>query len=133
MLETDGIPPRLNNQVCEAIICQQYWYRGKLAQEVDALSLKVNGRWHQLYFDAGVVFWRMRSEGPVPAEHKPDDPFDFPLVDLGEQFDIKGCLITDCVTEPVIGGARVSMSFEDKGTLVVTHSDSETRLRFIAA
>ena len=133
MLETDGIPPRLTNQVCEEIVCQQYLYRGKLAQEVDALSLKVNGRWHQLYFDAGVVFWRMQVGAPTAAEQKPGDPFGFPLVDVGEQFDIKGCVITDCTTEPVIGGARVSMSFEDKGTLVVTHSDNETRLRFIEA
>ena len=57
MLEINGIPPKLTNQECEELICQQYWYLGKLAQEVDALSLKVNGRWHQLYFEAEKVKW----------------------------------------------------------------------------
>jgi len=46
MLKIDGIPPRLTNQVCEELLCQQYFYRGQLQQEVDVLQLKVNGRWH---------------------------------------------------------------------------------------
>ena len=68
MLEIDGIPPKLTGQLCEELFCQQYWYQGKLAQEVDALFLKVNGHWHQLYFDAGIVFWRLQQEAPVPVQ-----------------------------------------------------------------
>jgi len=130
MLEINGIPPRLTEQLCEELICQQYWYKGKLAQEVDALFLKVNGRWHQLYFDAGIVFWRNQQEAPVPIEQQAGAPFDYPLIDLGEKFVIKDVIITECITEPLVEGARVTLVFEDKGSLLITDNDNRTRLQF---
>ena len=129
MIEIDGIPPRLTNQLCEELICQQYWYQGKLAQEVDALLLKVNGRWHQLYFDAGTVFWRIQHEEPVAQPEGTE--FAYPLINIGEKFSIKDSIISDCITEPLVSGARVVMVFEDKGSLFITHSDNNTRLQFI--
>lgn len=131
MLEINGIPPRLTNQVCEELICQEYWYHDKLQQGVDALSIKVNGHWHQLYFDAGTVFWRNQENPPEPYDQQPGDPFTYPLINLGEKFDIQNCIITDCLTEPLLDGARVSLSFEDKGSLIITCSDNKTSLRFI--
>ena len=130
MLEIDGLPPRLINQLCEELICQQYWYQGKLAQEVDTLFLKVNERWHQLYFDAGIVFWRIQQEAPVPVEQQAGSPFAYPLINIGEQFAIKDCVITDCITEPLVEGARVTLVFEGKVTLFITHSDNRTWLPF---
>jgi hypothetical protein len=130
MLEIDGIPPRLTNQLCEGLLCQQYWCEGKLAQEVDVLLLKVNGRWHQLYFDAGIVFWRIQQEAPVPVEQQAGTPFAYPLLNIGEQFGIEDCLITDCITEALVEGARVTLVFEDQGSLLITHSDNKTRLQF---
>src|SRR5210317_1276558 len=119
MLEINGIPPLLTNQLCEELVCQQYWYQGKLAQEVDVLLLKVNGRWHQLYFDEGIVFWRLQQQAPVPVEQQAGDPFAYPLIDIGEKFAIQGAVITDCTTEPLVEGARVTLVFEDKGSLIV--------------
>jgi len=130
MLEINGKPPRLINQLCEELICQQYWYHGKLAQEVDTLFIKVNWRWHQLYFDAGIVFWRMQSEAPVPIEQPAGSPFAYPLINIGEQYGLKDCYITDCLTEPLVDGARVTLEFEDKGMLFITHNDNKTRLQF---
>jgi hypothetical protein len=131
MLETNGIPPKLTNQVCEELICQQYWYRGKLAQEVDVLSLRVNGRWHQLYFENGIVFWRYLGEAPKPFEQKSGDPFQYPLINLGEQLDVKNAIISDYATDPLVEGVQVSISFYDKGSLVIRHVDNKTSLRFI--
>lgn len=131
MLEINGIPPKLTNQECEELICQQYWYLGKLAQEVDTLSLKVNGRWHQLYFENGIVFWRDIGEAPKPFEQKPGDPFEYPLINLGEQLDVKNTIISDYATDALVEGVRVSISFEDNGSLIITHIDNKTSLRFI--
>jgi hypothetical protein len=128
MLEINGIPPRLTNQLCKELLCQQYWYHGKLAQEVDALYFKVNERWHQLYFDAGMVFWRIQQEAPI--EQQAGTTFAYPLINIGEKFGIKNCIIADCITEPLNEGARVTMVFEDKGALFITHSDNKTRLQF---
>jgi hypothetical protein len=130
MLKIDGIPPRLTNQLCEELLCQQYWYQGKLAQEVDVLLLKVTGRWHALYFDEGIVFWRIQQEVPVPVEQQAGDPFAYPLINIGEKFAIKDCIIYECITEPLVEGARVTLVFEDKGSLLITHSDNKTRLQF---
>ena len=132
MLETDGIPPRLNNQVCEELFCQQYCYRGQLQQDVDVLLLKVNGRWHQLYFDEGIVFWRLQTEQPKALVAQPGDPMTYPLIDVGEMYALKQSVISDCITEPMLGGARVSFVFEGKGTLIVVHKNNKTSLRFLS-
>ena len=99
-------------------------------QEVDVLLLMVNGRWHQLYFDEGIVFWRLQQQAPVAVEQQAGDPFAYPLIDLGDKFAIKGGVIIDCITEPLVEGARVSLVFEDKGSLIITHSENKTRLQF---
>jgi len=129
MLKIDGIPPRLTEQLCEELICQQYWHQGKLVQEVDILYLKVNGRWHQLYFDAGMVFWRLQQEAPV--EQQAGETFAYPLINIGEKFAIQKDIITDCITETLGEGARVTLVFEDKGSLLITYNDNSTRLQFI--
>jgi len=131
MLEIDGIQPRLANQECEELLCQQYCYRGQLQQEVDVLLLKVNGRWHQLYFEEGIVFWRLQEEAPKAVEAQPGDPLTYPLIDLGDKYALKHAVISDCIAEPLPGGARLTFVFEDKGTLIVKHSDNKTSLRFI--
>lgn len=133
MLKTDGIPPRLAEQVCEELICQQYWYQGKVQQEVDALFIKVNGHWHQLYFDSGVVFWRIMDDAPRAVEQQPDDLFVYPLINVGEKFDVRGSLIADCVTEALIDGVRISFIFADNGSLMIKHSGNMTSLRFVKA
>ena len=106
----------------EEHVCQQYWYQGKLTQEVDSLFLKVNGRWHPLYFDAGIEYWRIQQQTPVPVEQQAGSALVYLLINIGEQFVIKDCLITDCITEPLVEGARVTLVFEGKGTLFITHS-----------
>lgn len=131
MLEIDGIPPRLTNQVCEELFCQQYRYRGKVQQEIDVLLLKINGRWHQLYFDEGIVFWRIQADEPRTVETQPGDPFSYPLIDLGQKYRLKQAVISDCITEPLLDGARLSFIFEHKGTLIASHCNNMTALRFI--
>ena len=131
MLEVDGIPPKLTSQFCEELLCQQYCYRGQLQQDVDVLLLKVNGRWHQLYFDSGIFFWRLQNVAPELVNVQPGDPLTYPLISLGEKYALKQAVMTKCITEPQPDGARVSFVFKAKGTVIVTHSDSTTSLRFI--
>ena len=95
------------------------------------LVLKVNGRWHQLYFDSGIVFWRLQDEAPKAVEARPGDSLTYPLIDLGKTYALKQSVISDCITEPHVGGARVLFVFEDKGSLIVMHNDNTTSLRFV--
>ena len=132
MLQTDGIAPRLSNQVCEALLCQQYCYRGEIQQEVDVLLIKVNGRWHQLYFDSGIVFWHFQEEEPKAVEAQPGDPITYPLIDLGEKYALEQSVISECITEPLLDGAQVTFEFEDKGALIVKHTNNKTALHFLS-
>lgn len=131
MLETNGITPKLNGEVCETIICQQYWHARKMVNAVDALFVRVRGRWHRLYFDGGIVFWRQDESAPVTQIAKPGDPFVYPLVDLGQQYGLNGCLISECVVEPYLEGARVAIGFSNRGTLVIVDSANITSLQFV--
>lgn len=131
MLETDGIAPKLNGEICEALLCQEYWYAGKRVEAVDALFLRVRGRWHRLYFDAGIVFWRSDESGPVARAGQEGDAFAYPLQDLGQQYALNDCLISECVMEPYLEGARVAIGFDQRGTVVIVHSANSTSLQFI--
>jgi hypothetical protein len=130
MLEIDGVPPRLANQFCEALICQQYWYQGRKVQEVDNLLIQVNGRWSQLYFDAGIVFWRLMPQAPAPIEPQAQELFAYPWIDVAEKYGLKDAMIRECQTEALVNGARVALEFDVLGSLLVTYSDNQTRLQF---
>lgn len=131
MLEIDGIQPKLEGHVCDALICQQYWYNGKMANQVDVLFVKADGRNHQLYFDNGVVFWRNQLEMPKPAASKTGDAFSYPLVDLGEQYQLQNRLITGLSVEPLPQGAKVTIEFENDGVLVIYHQENHAEIRLI--
>ena len=132
MLEIDGIPPKLSGRECEALICQQYWYHGKLANEVDMLCIKAAGRWHALYFENGTVFWRLLEDAPNPVATDATDPFHYPQLDLGGKYALNGQFIDDCVAESLPDGARVVIRFEQAGMLVVTSLDNRTRIQYVA-
>jgi hypothetical protein len=131
MLEINGIPPKLSGQECEELICQQYWYLGKLENEVDILFLKVNGKWHQLYFENSVIFWRMQNEAPATFEARPEDPFKYPHVDLGVASGLRGRFIEDYACEQLVDGARVIIEFEGGDKLVITNCDNKTTLHHL--
>ncbi|MGD8938099.1 MAG: hypothetical protein PVJ72_01895 [Gammaproteobacteria bacterium] len=131
MLQVDGIQPKLEGHVCEALICQQYWYNGKLDDEVDVLFLKADGRCHQLYFENGVVFWRMQKEVPQPFEQKPGDKFAYPFIDLGEKYQLNHRLITAVNVEPLPEGVKIGIAFENGGELILYHLENRTEIRRI--
>lgn len=131
MIKVDGIQPKLDGHNCEALICQQYWYNGKLSDEVDVLFIKADGRCHQLYFENGIVFWRIQQEMPRPFDHKNGDKFAYPFVDLGEKYQLQNRLITGLSVQPLPEGVTVSIEFENGGELILYHQDNRTQIRRI--
>jgi len=131
MLQIDGIQPKLDGHVCEALVCQQYWCDGKLQDEVDVLFIKADGRAYQLYFESGIVFWRNQQEVPHSFEHKHGDKFSYPLIDLGDKYHLNNRLITSLDVEPLPDGARVGIEFENGGELIIYHQDNRTEIRRI--
>lgn len=131
MLEINGIPPKLSGRECEELICQQYWYQDKLANEVDMLCIKSNGRWYSLYFENRTIYWRIQNDAPITFEEKEGDPFKYPHIDLGERYGIKGQTIDDCVAESIPNGARVIIAFEQAGKVIVSCIDNQTRIQYM--
>lgn len=131
MLESSGIPPKLSGQECQELICQQYWYRGKLEKEMDMLFIKVNDRWHLLYFENGVIYWRLQEEEPAPFEEKEEDLFKYPHIDLAAKYDFKGNLMEDCESQAMPDGARVIITFEQSDKLIVSCINDQTRIQYI--
>ncbi|HEY5601626.1 MAG TPA: hypothetical protein VIM41_00805 [Gammaproteobacteria bacterium] len=133
MLHTNGIPPKLTGRECEALICQQYWQSNKLLKEVDVLYIKSNGRWYQLYFENSTIFWRSQTESPAPYIEKENDPFRYPLVDLGSQYQVKGAIIAEYEEAPMAGGVKVTLVFERGDKIIVTCIDNKTAVQHIKA
>lgn len=133
MLETNGIPPRLNGRECDELICQQYWQEGKLSKAVDVLYIKSHGRWSQLYFEGCMIFWRLQEEGPVSYQQQENDPFKYPLIDLGSKYQLKGEMIAECETVPIVNGIKVSLLFERGDKVIVTCVDNDTGIQYIKA
>jgi hypothetical protein len=131
MLETNGIPPRLTGHECEELICQQFWQQGKLVKELDVLFIKAHGKWHQLYFEDNIVFWRSPVEPPDSYQEQNRDVFRYPLIDLGVKYGLKGQLIESCETEPMVDGAKVRLLFESGDKVVCVSVDNETRIQHI--
>jgi hypothetical protein len=131
MIKINGIQPKLEGHICEELICQQYWYNGKMANDVDVLFIKADDRAYQLYFDNGVVFWRNQHNMPHSFDKAPGDAFEYPLIDIGEKYHLKNRLITGLKIEPIPEGAKVTFEFENDGILVIYHQENHAEIRLV--
>ena len=125
MIKIDGLQPDLNGTKCEELFCQQYLHKGQLEDEADVVLLKIADEWHQLYFDAGVVHWRVQDERPEPRRVDDDAVFSYPMVDLGSKFGVRGQMISACQVIETKDGETVSLLFEEGAKIqFVNHGDS---------
>ena len=80
--------PSLAATTCEAFICQQYWYAGALAADVNVLFLKiVDGAWYRFFFDYGVIFCK-QVDAPDIWQTSPQDEHHYPHIDIGRRYDL---------------------------------------------
>ena len=130
MIETDGAPPPLTGSSCEALLCQQYWYAGELADEADVLWLKLAGQWYQLFFDAGVVHWCDQEGEPEAKPNSEDGLLSYPVVDLAARFGLKGRVISDTSLVETTQGEAFSLAFGQAGTLTFVNLGDRTEIRY---
>ena len=74
--------------------------------------LGIGGAWHRLYFDWGIIFWRVQDRAPEAFE-VPEIGAAYRVVDLAAQHDLKGRRLVRYLMEPIAGGAQVTFEFED--------------------
>src|SRR5687768_16750327 len=107
-LEINGEPPELAGLRCEELLCQEFWCRDERVDPANVSYLKCDGRWHRLYFDCGIIFWRTNEDRPE-AWSAPEVDWVYPLVDVAERFSLKNAMVESVETESIEGGSRVSL------------------------
>lgn len=124
-LSVNGDPPPLDGKRCDAILCQQFWEDGHLVESANVVFLCFEGRWHRLYFDYAIVFWRAADGGPEPFK-PPETGSAFPLVDIAEQRGLRGARLLCYRMESLDDGAQVTFAFENGARIVFRCIDDLT-------
>lgn len=110
--ELDGEWPDLEGKALQELLAQECWYQKDLEEEANVVLIKVEGAWHHLYFDMGILFCRMSQD--EPHEIKPEDraEISYHLRDLGADLDLVGRVIKSCTARAIPGGSKVEISLE---------------------
>lgn len=129
MLKTDGAVPDLVGRRCDGLLVQQFWQHGILADAADVVWLKLDGLWHELYLDAGVVHWRPQQAPPQQRAGSAGGVFDYPLVDLGDEIGLEGWEISEFQLRETQDGEILELDFGAAGTLELTNRGDATEIR----
>lgn len=124
-LEINGDPPRLAGLRCDAILCVEFWHAGSLVTPAAAVYLCFEGRWQQLSFDCGIIFWRAEQGAPQPFS-APEIEASYPVVDVGAQRQLIGVRLSEYQAEAIEGGARVTFTFDGGQRLTFSNIDDTT-------
>jgi hypothetical protein len=129
-VEIHGDPPEASGRVCEALLAEQYCVNGRPVEEVDAIFLKVAGRWHSLDIDCGIIFWDQLDARP---EGEPPGPeIVYALVDLGQMLGLNTQVLDRVEAFPrEDGGSEVLLTFRDGATLVFANNGDDTTYHLI--
>jgi hypothetical protein len=123
-LSVNGDPPALVGLPCEELLVSEYWHKGELVEPANVIYLRFGGRWHRLYFDWAIVFWRPHDVAPEAVPQGEDD-FAYPLVDVGRRFGVRGVLLDGLMAAPIYGGSEVRFEFRN-GMVLVFSSVADT-------
>jgi len=110
-LEVNGDPPGLGGQTCDALLVREYWYEGDFSEPANVIYLSFAGKWHRLYFDCGIIFWRTQDE--APRQWDESEEYAWPLVDLSESHQLEGKVLDGYEMEVIRGGSQVIFHFAD--------------------
>jgi hypothetical protein len=118
-LSVNGEQPSLVGLPCEELLASEYWHKGELVEPANVVYLRFGGRWHRLYFDCGIVFWRPHDRTPESVPPGEED-FAYPLIDLGRRFGVRGVVLDRLEAAPIEDGSEVR--FEFRNSVVVVFS-----------
>lgn len=124
-LEINGIPPALAGQTCDGLIRQSYVYRGKLSAPAHTIYLLFAGTWHRLYFDCGIVFWRIQETRPEAWSVK-EKGWDYPHSDLGIEAGVTGVRLDGYDMEPTRYGSKVCFRFANGRRIIIEDASDQT-------
>ena len=114
----NGEPPRLDGKACEGFLCESYVYEGKLEASANVTYLKFGGTWHRLYFEPGLIFWRVSRSDPM-AWAVAQEGWDYPHTDIAELAGLLGQVLESYEMEAGDSNARVTFRFRNGKQVVI--------------
>jgi hypothetical protein len=120
-----GNAPVLEDVICDAILCEQYWYKGQLTEPANVVHLFVAGQWHRLAIDMGIMFWRVSSAAPEPYQMG-DIEAEVRLDDLGDRLDFAGLKLESYIPSVIPGGSQVRFNFKGGRSVTFKNVDDRT-------
>jgi hypothetical protein len=129
MLEFRDPMPELAGLVCEELLVQAHYYRGRLTDDPQIVFLHpAGGRWHRIFIEAGVVFWQM-----VDGLDSPDqDRHHYTLTDLGALHGLAGRRLVDATTIDRDAGGELHLVFEDAPRVIIEAVGGRSRVIVLA-
>jgi hypothetical protein len=117
-VEVIGMPPSLAQQVCDEVLCEQYWHGGELVAPANVCHFRFGDTWHRLTFDHGIIFWRQQAERPKPYT-MPELDGETRIDNVGERLELTGRRLVSYTARAVVGGSEVAFSFEGGRTFTL--------------
>ena len=122
--DLNGSPPELEGEACQALICQEHWYKEELNDPCNGVYIKTAGKWDRLYFDHGIVFWRAAEKRPQPFD-APEIDASYRMVDIGNELGVIGARIDSASIVRENQGSAVKLSFEGGASVRFFCSDKD--------
>lgn len=111
-LEVNGDPPDIDGRTLDSLLVAEFWGLDTgLIDPAMLVWLLVEGRWHKLYFDYGMVFWRAPELERPTAYAMPEVHSEVRLLDVGSEFGLVGEVIAGYSMCAIPGGSRVGFDF----------------------
>lgn len=131
-LEINGIAPVLAGSVCSAFICEAFVYDGNTDSSANVSYLCFDGRWHRLYFDCGIVFWRA-DNGVHKPWSVPEKLWDYPHTDVGQLANVVGRRLHSYCMQPTDKGSKVEFMFEGEVNIILEDENDRSHYRIVRA
>jgi len=126
--QLNGEPPQLAGKACEGFLCESYVYEGRLEASANVTHLKFGGVWHRLYFEPGLIFWRVSRPDPT-AWAVPTKGWAYPHTNVAELADLFGQVLEGYDMEAGDSNARVTFRFQNGKQVVIQDGGDRSDFR----
>ena len=117
-LDINGEAPELKGTICNAFICEQFVCESNFVASANVTYLKFSSVWHRLYFDCGIIFWRIESEKPLPWS-VPEEQWSYLHTDVGSAAGVVGQMLTFYTMKPTPTGSKVEFIFSSDRRIIL--------------
>jgi hypothetical protein len=117
-LDINGEPPAVTGKICDAFVCQDLRLDGGVEDRAYITHICFEGRWHRLYFEPFMIFWRTVEGAPAAADEPGSECV---LDDVGQEHAIVGVRLRSLSHGRSSEWIEARFGFENGITLKIRH------------